>query len=411
MRAPATIAIVGAGSGGAVLALALAQRGIASQVVDHSLTPPPGMRVEILQPNGMDALSRLGLLERLPPSSVRDIAAFDFFRIGRGRVLTVDYSVLPPPHNRALMFDPEALNRVALSDLSEALPGAVKYGVRFKSIVRDGRQVVGVDFATEGGDYGLDTTLVVGADGARSAVRQSLGIRTQLHHYHDHYLVTLVDWPPAGDRARYFVGRGVILGVFPAPRQRLYIVYMVRGCRIAELKQRGLDALKREWTAIDPTLDDALGGLASWDQIACLAPTRVRASSWVANGAALLGDAAHAMNPHVAQGRMQAICDALALADVVESCAASNNWSAKALSEYERRRRGQVEMLQRLGDELVFFWNSANPVVTWMRDRVFLNLERSERLKQQIASTTAGVRTIPPFSLADRFIAAGLWPE
>jgi choline dehydrogenase-like flavoprotein len=46
------VAIVGAGGGGAVLALMLAQQGIRSLVLERAGGPPQGLRGEILQPNG-----------------------------------------------------------------------------------------------------------------------------------------------------------------------------------------------------------------------------------------------------------------------------------------------------------------------------------------------------------------------
>ncbi|NJL17352.1 MAG: FAD-binding protein [Nitrospira sp.] len=56
------IAIVGAGGGGAVLALALAQKGIKTIVLEQASGPPQGLRGEILQPNGQQVLDQLGLL-------------------------------------------------------------------------------------------------------------------------------------------------------------------------------------------------------------------------------------------------------------------------------------------------------------------------------------------------------------
>jgi 2-polyprenyl-6-methoxyphenol hydroxylase-like FAD-dependent oxidoreductase len=53
---------------------------------------------------------------------------------------------------------------------------------------------------------------------------------------------------------------------------------------------------------------------------------------------ALLGDAAHAMAPHLGKGAGQAIEDALVLAD----CLAGNPDVAGALQGYQRRRKGHV---------------------------------------------------------------------
>ncbi|MDE3034920.1 MAG: FAD-dependent monooxygenase, partial [Nitrospirota bacterium] len=46
------VVVIGAGGGGAVLGLALAQKGIKALVLEQASGPPGGLRGEILQPNG-----------------------------------------------------------------------------------------------------------------------------------------------------------------------------------------------------------------------------------------------------------------------------------------------------------------------------------------------------------------------
>ena len=53
----------------------------------------------------------------------------------------------------------------------------------------------------------------------------------------------------------------------------------------------------------------------------------------------LLGDAAHAMNPHASQGRMQAMVDAMTLADLIPTCLERGDCSAARLRAYEQARR------------------------------------------------------------------------
>ncbi|MDE3019694.1 MAG: FAD-dependent monooxygenase, partial [Nitrospirota bacterium] len=138
---------------------------------------------------------------------------------------------------------------------------------------------------------------------------------------------------------------------------------------------------------------------------------RVKAKTWVADGAVLIGDAAHAINPHASQGRMQAMVDAMALADLIPRWLERNDWSASALAEYERVRRPQVDMLQKLADEQVLFWNTGNPLLAYLRDRVFRGMERNKRLGYQVLATTAGFRSTPPFGLLDRLMIAGFLPD
>src|SRR5689334_22764984 len=97
------IAVVGAGGGGAVLALALAQKGIKTIVLEQAPGPPQGLRGEILQPNGQRVLDQLGLLNKLPADSTRDVRRFHFCKVGGERLCTVDYGDLPPPYNRAVV--------------------------------------------------------------------------------------------------------------------------------------------------------------------------------------------------------------------------------------------------------------------------------------------------------------------
>jgi 2-polyprenyl-6-methoxyphenol hydroxylase-like FAD-dependent oxidoreductase len=151
--------------------------------------------------------------------------------------------------------------------------------------------------------------------------------------------------------------------------------------------------------------------LTSWEQVGFLPCTRVRADRWVVDGGALIGDAAHAMNPHASQGRMQAMADAMALAEVIMKCRETGDWSGKALSAYEEVRRPQVEMLQRLADEQVMFWNAADPLRCFLRDRVFRGMDRNARLRYQALMATAGLRTTPPLTWRDKLIAAGFFPD
>lgn len=74
---------------------------------------------------------------------------------------------------------------------------------------------------------------------------------------------------------------------------------------------------------------------------------------WVQGRVALLGDAAHAMAPHLGQGAGQAIEDAFVLAE----CLRTNRDVGAALRLYERRRKGRVRGIARqsriLGKALV----------------------------------------------------------
>lgn len=407
----ADVVIVGAGGGGAVLGLALSRKGIRTLILEQAPGPPSGLRSEILQPNGQQILDRLGLLAQLPAEAVRPVRYFHFCRAGGERLCTVDYAMLPSPYNRALVTLPNSAHHAILQALENQAPGALRYGAQFKGLLREGNTVVGVEAECHGKPLTIAAKLVVGADGAYSKVREALAIPTRLHRYRDGYLIAILDSPDNLDEARYFVGRRTILGLFPAAERKAYLFYMIPDGSLSQLKTAGLHALRKQWLDIAPGLDKTFQSLMDWGQTAYMPAGRVRTATWVADGAVLIGDAAHAMNPHASQGRMQAMADAVTLADLIPSCLERGDCSAAALAPYERRRRPQVEMLQRLADEQVFFWNTGNPVLAFLRDRVFRTLDRNRRLRYAVLAVTAGVQTTAPFGRLDRLMAAGLLPD
>ena len=408
------VVVVGAGGGGAVLGLALAQKGVSVLVLERQPGPPVALRGETIQPNGQHILDQLGILPALTPETVQAVQRFHFVRIGGERLCTMDYGVLPAPHNRALVALSSAVHHLILDRLAAQKSAQLWYGAEFQGLVQREGKVGGVVVRRAGEDTSIEieAQLVVGADGAGSLVRRALGINADVHPYREGYVIVLLPRPEGMQgEARYYVGRGELLGLFPAPGDRVVVLYMVEADAVGDFKARGLDAFKRRVSEIDVAMAKPLESLTAWEQVGVLPCTRVRADRWVVEGAALIGDAAHAMNPHASQGRMQAMADAMALAEVIMRCRETGDWSAQALRVYEQARRPQVEMLQRLADEQVLFWNAADPVRCFLRDRVFRGMDRNPRLRYQALTAATGLRSTPPLTWTDKFMAAGFLPD
>ena len=394
-----------------MLALALAQKGIKTIVLEQAPGPPRGLRGEILQPNGQRVLDQLGLLNKLPEDSTRTVSRFHFCKVGGERLCTVDYGDLPAPYNRAVVTLPNVAHH-AILDAIQAQPSvALWYGATFTGLLRENGRVVGLTAKKGTDEITVKAKVVVGADGAFSKVREALQIPVDRYFYPQGYLIAILDAPAPITEAKYFVGKRTILGMFPAAGNKVYLFYMIDAGSYDRVKSKGMPALQQAWTAIDPSNETLFRGLTDWSQTAFMPTGRVRTPTWVAEGAVLIGDAAHAMNPHASQGRMQAMVDAMALADLLPECLAEHDYSAEKLKRFEQARRPQVTMLQRLADEQVLFWNTANPAIGFLRDRVFRTLDRNARLRYRVLSTTAGLRASAPFNLADRLMAAGFLPD
>ena len=405
------VVIIGAGGGGAILGIALSRKGIANLVLEKAAGPPQGLRGEILQPNGQALLHNLGLLEALPPDASKPVRFFHFLKSGGKRLCTIDYGMLPPPFNRALVMWPNVVHHAILDCLQQENPQGLHFDATFKSFLREGNHIIGVEAEIDGIPLHIGAQVVVGADGPFSQVREAMGISASLHRYKDGYVVAALDSPDDLGEAQYYVGKKTILGLFPAPGQKVYALYMVSSDSLTHLKEQGVAAFREKWKAIAPDLGSLFDSFVDWDQTAYMGTGRVRAKTWSVDRAVVMGDAAHGMNPHASQGRMQAMVDALTLASVLEDCQRKQDWSAKSLEPFEAARRSHITMLQQLADEEVFFWNTGNPILGMLRDRVFRTMDTNRRLQYQVLSATAGLRSTAPFGWLDRFQAAGLLPD
>ena len=154
-----------------------------------------------------------------------------------------------------------------------------------------------------------------------------LGVQADLHLYPHGYLIAMLDNPEHIDASRYFVGRNSILGVFPAAEGKVYLFFMIPANSMEQLQAKGMGSLRETWQRIDPSLSQTFQSLQTWTQTAYMPTGRVRAVRWVVDGAVIMGDAAHAMNPHASQGRMQAMVDAMTLANIIEEARSRDDWS------------------------------------------------------------------------------------
>jgi 2-polyprenyl-6-methoxyphenol hydroxylase-like FAD-dependent oxidoreductase len=404
------VLIVGAGVGGLSLGLRLARQGYRVNILQGD-DPPPVHRPEMIQPAGLQAMRELGLFKSLEEVNAARVQRFCFDRMGGGHLCQVDYRVLPHPMPYALITLPDRVRRLFERSLEACPTASVHKNMRMTGLLRQGAQVTGVKAEEGGQEREFSARVTIGADGRGSWVRGALGIRSQVKRYRNAFLGMLVKRRSAfwdrPDQVRYYLGEGQILGLFPCSSYRLCLLYMVPADRIPTMGQEGLDQVKRHIARIEPSIADALETIASWEQISRLCPVRVRAAEWVADGAALIGDAAHACHPHVAQGTFQAMEDGKVLAEVVERCFRQGEFSARMLAPYQEMRRSVAARLQRIADEYVWLWETAHPLVVRLRDRIFRNIGSRPALLQRVAAAEAGIDP-SPLTFVERLQALGL---
>src|SRR6185312_11189319 len=164
------VIVAGAGPTGLALACGLRAAGIDVRVLDKAPGPAVTSRALGLQPRGVEVLDRLGALADLPE---RGLPVLSVVINVEGRRLAAMELGAPTRLGgpRALLISQADIEE-ALRDRLTALGGAVEWG-RPVSGLMFGADKVTLRF--EDGSE-VDAGWVVGADGAHSVVRKSMGV-------------------------------------------------------------------------------------------------------------------------------------------------------------------------------------------------------------------------------------------
>jgi 2-polyprenyl-6-methoxyphenol hydroxylase-like FAD-dependent oxidoreductase len=320
--------IAGGGIAGLTMACCLARRGWSVTVHERNRELREMGAALYLKVNSLAVLKELGLLpaarevgERLLNGRIQD---------ERGRVLLS--RVLPADEEAIVMLRPE-LHRILAACARDA-------GVE----VLTSSEVVRADPA---GAVELKTgairraDLVVGADGHRSPVRESLGLTRSLEEVEEGAIRVLAPRLPgerAGTSVEHWSG-DLRLGLVPCSVDQLY-VFLIGPHKYAGVRSLPID--KAFWSRRFPHLTDVLERIpADAGRYDRLMLGKVHA--WSSGRAAIIGDAAHTQPPNLGQGAGMSMANAAALARQLD---ASDDVLA-ALRQWEADRRPVSETVQR----------------------------------------------------------------
>jgi 2-polyprenyl-6-methoxyphenol hydroxylase-like FAD-dependent oxidoreductase len=339
------VVIVGAGIGGAALGLALGRMGRRVALVEREATPPRLVRPEILWGATLDALAKLRVADRIRAEASVELEGVEVRSVS-GPLITIGPQDLAAAGVRGFSTNP-GRTRELLAEAALAT-GCVEVhrGVRVEDLARDGNRVVGISGKRGSEPFALGARLVVGDDGTHSVVRTRLGIPLTLTTFPIDFVTAWVPWPdplPPGRvhlrlDPRAFRAGLPALGLFPWPRREaVVLVPLVHGRAerlLADDPERFWDGA-RNLTPLAPFLREHAQFPRDFARVQRPFGHAVR---YVADGAAILGDAAHPMTPAGGQGANAAIWDALALADAADAALRSGDASRARLVEYERLR-------------------------------------------------------------------------
>jgi 2-polyprenyl-6-methoxyphenol hydroxylase-like FAD-dependent oxidoreductase len=171
MRATYDLIVAGARCAGSPTAMLLARKGYRVLVIDRATFPSDTLSTHIVQPHGVAALARWGLLERLAATGCPPISTytFDFGPvIISGAPGTAEAPASYCPRRRVL---DHLLVQAAADSGAE-----IREQVTLEDLVFDGSRVTGISARTAGGTAITEhASVVIGADGWHSVVAERAG--------------------------------------------------------------------------------------------------------------------------------------------------------------------------------------------------------------------------------------------
>lgn len=198
---------------------------------------------------------------------------------------------------------------------------------------------------TESGKV-IRSKLVIGADGAKSWVRDKLNIPLKEWDYQQQAIVTTVktELPHKKTAWQRFLPTGPLAFLPLDDPHYCSIVWSTTPYESQRLMLLDDDAFRRELSA---EFDFQLGRIIEATQRFCF-PLRMRhVKHYTKPGFALVGDAAHTIHPLAGQGVNLGILDAITLAEIMtKAIAQGRDFSSMAtLRRYERWRKLDVEIM------------------------------------------------------------------
>jgi len=334
------VLVVGAGLAGTAAAIALAAAGVAVDLIDIKPEITAVGSGITMQGNGLRELRRLGVLDAVLA------AGYPFSSVGMrapdpaGTLLAEfpDGRTGGPDLPGTVGLPRPALARI-MADRAVTAGARLRLGTAASALSQDG-DCVDVTFSDgSAGRYDL----VIGADGIRSATRRMIGITEEPRRTGMGIFRAFGPRPVSVTRTDlYYGGPAYIAGYCPTGADTLY-AYLVEDAqdRSALSPEQRLDAMcalaaayHGPWDEIRATLTDpATVNYTLFEALVVPAP-------WNRGRVVLIGDAAHACPPTLAQGGAQALEDAAVLTELLLSHDALDDalWAAFTARRFDRAR-------------------------------------------------------------------------
>ena len=328
------IIIVGAGPVGLTAALALARRGIPNVLLAAEPELVMELRGSTFHPPTLDLLDEFEVVPRMVEVGLK-APTWQFRDRESGPVATFDLSLLAGDTNHPYRVQCEQwkLMRFLEAELRK-LGSDLRFGHEVTDVRQDDEAVT-VTAQTASGPVELAGRYAIAADGARSAVRRSLGVEFDGFTYPELFLIASTDF-----RFENTLTDIAYVNYIADPLEWLVLLRVPDLWRVLVPAPENAD---RDKLLSDDYLQDVLQRVVARAQPYHIAhrslyPVHQRVAQRFRHGRVVLaGDAAHINNPLGGMGMNGGIQDAFNLADKFQEIFAGAD--DRLLDRYDRQRR------------------------------------------------------------------------
>ncbi|MGY0618545.1 2-octaprenyl-6-methoxyphenyl hydroxylase [Lysobacter sp. A378] len=395
------VLIIGGGLVGSNLAIALEQVGVDVGLVEAvaPADPSTAAQASVFDERNLsfaeatvNALTALGVMQELraPGGAIERIHVSRRGDFGRSLLRACD-------HGRS-EFGRVVVARdfgQALEARLSGLSGLTRYRpARFQTLEPDQEGFRAVRIADDSGEHLLRAQLLVGADGTRSAVRESLGIGARVHDYQQTLFVTRMRPERAPDGTAYErLGASGPTALLPRGDRHYGLVHAV-----ARDDAEAVAALDE--AAFLARVQAAFGWragrfLACGPRVAYPA-IRVLAERTHAHRALLVGNAAQTIHPLGAQGFNLGLRDALMLAELVEAARRADPMAdcgaTGLLATHAQRRAQDRRRTLEFSDGLTRITTNPSPLLRPLRSLGLLAIDQLPSLQASLVAGALGYR-------------------
>ena len=182
------VAIIGAGPIGLAAAIDLAQRGVASVVLDDNNVVSVGSRAICWAKRSLEVFERLGIGQRMLAKGV----TWQVGRVFHGENQVYEFNLLPEAGHQfpAFINLQQYYVEQYLVERCDDYPDLID--LRFKNRVthhENKQDVVRVTVDTPDGPYQLDASYLLACDGARSPTRERMGLSFEGESFEEQFLI------------------------------------------------------------------------------------------------------------------------------------------------------------------------------------------------------------------------------